>query len=213
MKDIQNIRKEYTQKTIEEESLSDDPIKEFEKWFRNAQSSNQPEPNAMTLATTTSNGQPSARIVLLKGVEPEGFVFYTNYLSRKGKEIAENPKGALNFFWVMLEQQIRIEGEIQKISVQESTEYYQQRDRDSRIGAWASPQSTRIENREFLEQKVEEIRLRFSNQEVFPKPDFWGGYILIPHYIEFWQGRASRLHDRIVYEKQHNQWVKYRIAP
>ncbi len=213
MKDIQNIRKEYTQKTIEEESLSDDPIKEFEKWFRNAQSSNQPEPNAMTLATTTSNGQPSARIVLLKGVEPEGFVFYTNYLSRKGKEIAENPKGALNFFWVMLEQQIRIEGEIQKISVQESTEYYQQRDRDSRIGAWASPQSTRIENREFLEQKVEEIRLRFSNQEVFPKPDFWGGYMLIPHYIEFWQGRASRLHDRIVYEKQHNQWVKYRIAP
>lgn len=214
MKELPHIRKDYIQDFIEEATLSENPFEEFEKWFKKALESNQAEPNAMSLATASPDGQPSVRIVLLKGLQPNGFVFFSNYLSRKGQELDKNPLASLNFFWATLEQQIRIEGRVSKISEEDSEVYFQSRDRDSRLGAWASPQSQKIMNRDFLLKKVEEVKNRFQNQTIFPKPDFWGGYLVVPHRIEFWQGRASRLHDRILYEKNEaGNWQKSRLAP
>jgi len=210
---LENLREDYTASTLSENGTKADPMKQFEAWFDEAQKANVPEPNAMTLATATQDGRPSARIVLLKGVYNDGFVFYTNYLSRKGKEIAKNPVAALTFFWPSLERQVRIEGTIEKITKEQSERYFHSRPKESQIGAMASPQSQEIDGRDGLEKKWDELATEYADKEV-PKPSYWGGYIVKPRLVEFWQGRTSRLHDRILYKKIDNKnWKKVRLAP
>jgi pyridoxamine 5'-phosphate oxidase len=212
-KDIQNIRNEYLAASLSENDADNDPIKQFEKWFNEALQAETQEPTAMTLATATHDGRPSARIVLLKGFDSNGFVFYTNYLSRKGKEIAKNPLGSLLFFWGTLERQVRIEGTIEKVSKEDSASYFQTRPRESQLGAVASPQSQEIPGRDMLDKKWQEAEAEYMDKDI-PKPSYWGGYIVKPRLIEFWQGRESRLHDRILYKKIDNKnWKKVRLAP
>jgi len=211
--EIQNLRQDYTAATLSENDTKGDPINQFEQWFNEALAAKLHEPNAMTLATATTNGKPSARILLLKGFNQHGFIFYTNYLSRKGKEITKNPQGAITFFWGELERQVRIEGTIEKLSKEDSERYFHSRPKGSQIGAVASPQSQEIEGREGLEKKWSELESEYEGKEV-PKPSFWGGYILNPQLVEFWQGRSSRLHDRILYKKvDKKSWKKVRLAP
>jgi len=210
--DIAAIRKEYTLKALEIDQVDKDPIKQFKVWFEEALHANVPEPNAMNLATVTLQGKPTSRIVLLKGIEEEEFIFYTNYESRKGKEMAHVPYACLNFFWPELERQIRIEGEISKVAPSTSDEYFQSRPRGSRIGAHVSPQSKVLSDRSILEEKAKELEKEFKGKEV-PRPVHWGGYGLMPSLIEFWQGRASRLHDRITYEFENGKWMIKRLAP
>ena len=167
----------------------------------------------MTLVTASSNGQPSARIVLLKEFDQRGFVFFTNYESRKGQELAENPQAALLFCWLELERQVRIEGRVERVSAEESLEYFQSRPKGSQIGAWASPQSRAIPGREVLEEKIQELTARYQNEEVLPLPPNWGGYRLRPQQVEFWQGRENRLHDRILYTHTGADWRLDRLAP
>jgi len=192
--------------------VSPHPIQQFEKWFQEAWDSEVVEVNAMSLGTVR-NRRPAVRIVLLKGFDENGFVFFTNYESRKAKEITGEPYAALTFFWPELQRQVRIEGMIEKVSAKESDDYYASRGRLSRLGAWASPQSSRINSREELESLVEKVNERFEGQEEIPRPDHWGGYRVKPDYLEFWQGRASRLHDRITYTKEEGEWKIGRIAP
>ena len=211
--DIQNLRQDYSSATLTEQEINTDPVKQFDKWFKEALKASVPEPNAMTLATATSDGRPSARIVLLKGYTSDGFVFYTNYLSRKGKELTKNPLAALVFFWESLERQVRIEGTIEKLSREQSEAYFHSRPKGSQIGALASPQSQEISGREILDDKMQQLEAEYADKEV-PKPSYWGGYIVKPRLIEFWQGRSSRLHDRIVYKKTDNKnWKIVRLAP
>jgi pyridoxamine-phosphate oxidase len=210
---LENLRNEYKATSLSETESKADPIKQFDAWFSEAIEAKELEPNAMTLATATYDGRPSARIVLLKGVNENGFMFYTNYLSRKGKEITKNPLGALTFFWAGMERQVRIEGTIEKLSKEQSDRYFQSRPKSSQIGALASPQSQEIASREILEKKMSELEAEYDGKDI-PKPSFWGGYILKPRLIEFWQGRPSRLHDRILYKKIDNKnWKKVRLAP
>ncbi|MEO0897666.1 MAG: pyridoxamine 5'-phosphate oxidase [Bacteroidota bacterium] len=212
-KSVADIRKDYLMDSLEEKDVQKIPFQQFEQWFDAAVKSEVLEPNAMALATV-KDGRPSLRIVLLKGFDEKGMVFYTNYESKKAQELAENPLAALTFFWPELERQVRIEGSIEKVGHEESDTYYQSRGRGSRIGAWASPQSQVIENRSILEQKVQDIQHKFEGKERFPKPDHWGGYRLKPDYFEFWQGRSSRLHDRIIYSLQTDgNWDIKRLAP
>jgi pyridoxamine 5'-phosphate oxidase len=210
--EIRDIRKDYKLKSLLEDDVLPDPLNQFSVWWNEAVNSKIEEVNAMTLATATPNGLPSARIVLLKGFTKEGFMFFTNYLSRKGTELAKNPHSALVFFWKELERQVRIEGTAEKVSDAESEAYFQSRPVGSRIGAWASPQSTPIAGRNIIEQNAEKYRLQFGDVSI-PRPPHWGGYIVKPVRIEFWQGRSSRLHDRVVYTKQHEEWKIERLAP
>lgn len=210
-KEIQNLRRQYSKSTLSASSVSKDPFKQFEKWFQDVLKSGFLEPNAMTLATATKAGKPSARIVLLKGILDNGFVFYTNYKSKKGKDIEENPFGSLLFYWDKLERQIRIEGTIEKVSQKESEEYFNTRPYKSRVGAWASKQSSVIESRSAIVKEFLKYMMKFKNH--VPLPDVWGGYRLIPDSFEFWQGRPNRLHDRVRYIKNKSGWKIERLAP
>lgn len=210
---IAHLRKEYSSQTLDLSDVLADPFSQFARWFDEAIQSEITEPNAMTLATASANGMPSARVVLLKGVDDNGFVFYTNYQSHKAKEMEENPRAALLFCWLELERQLRIEGTVERVSAAESTEYFQSRPKGSQIGAWASPQSQVIPNREYLETKLAELSHQYAESDVLPRPEHWGGYRVRPLVIEFWQGRESRLHDRIRYRKEGNFWAIERLAP
>jgi len=209
---LQNLRQDYRAAELTEQEVDKDPILQFGAWFTDAMSAKIFEPNVMTLATADKSGKPSARIVLLKGFNQEGFTFYTNYNSHKGKELTENPFAALVFFWAELERQVRIEGSVTKIDPQISDQYFHSRPVGSQIGAIASPQSSIIESRDLLEVKVNQLTAELQDKEI-PRPEHWGGYIVKPTTIEFWQGRASRLHDRINYHLVDGNWMINRLAP
>ena len=213
MKKIEDLRIDYTKFSIDEFGLLSDPIDQFNNWFKNALNSKVSEANAMVLSTVSSQNIPSARVVLLKGVQSNGFKFYTNYDSFKGKELAENPNACLTFFWPELEQQIRITGRVEKIDATESETYFHSRPRGSQISALASNQSAKISDRAILVDEVARLEKLYANKTV-PKPEFWGGYLLNPTKVEFWQGRSSRLHDRFLYEKlDANNWQVSRLSP
>ncbi len=209
---ISQIRTDYTLNTLDADKVNSEPIIQFNHWLEEAIQANVPEPTAMHLATATQDGKPSGRIVLLKGTQEEGFIFYTNYESRKGQELADNPYGCITFFWTELQRQVRIEGKIAKIAPQLSEDYFHSRPRGSQISALVSPQSQIIDNRDILEQQVA-LKTQALEGKSVPKPDHWGGYCLKPTYIEFWQGRSSRLHDRLCYTKEGNDWKIVRLAP
>ncbi len=211
-KSVADIRKDYMLASFDEKDALANPIEQFTHWWNDAINSNIDEVNAMTLATVTPKGTPTARIVLLKGYDETGFVFFTNYLSDKGKELANNPTAALVFFWKELERQIRIEGTVEKVSNEENDAYFNSRPAGSKIGAWASHQSAVIEYRQVIEQNVQKYTEIFGTENI-PRPDHWGGYKVTPHLIEFWQGRSSRLHDRIQYRKNEQEWIKERLSP
>ncbi|UII24221.1 pyridoxamine 5'-phosphate oxidase [Fulvivirga ligni] len=212
-KNIADIRKDYALKALDVKDVLKDPIKQFEKWLNEALECDIKEATAMNVATVSEQGLPSSRIILLKGVTAEGFTFFTNYMSSKGRELEANPAVALNFFWPELERQVRIQGTAAKVSEEESTEYFQSRPKGSQIGAWCSPQSAVIEDRSLLEERQKTLTEKFSDDEVLPKPKQWGGYLVKPFLIEFWQGRPSRLHDRLLYTLQDDNWKINRLAP
>ncbi len=213
LQSIADLRNNYASASLDVKDVDKNPIVQFEKWFGEALKAQLPEPNAMTLSTVSAEGRPTARIVLLKGITKNDLLFYTNYESRKGKELARHPFVALTFFWMGLERQVRIEGSVSKLDIKNSTEYFHSRPRESQIGAWASPQSETIPDRSALEKKARDFTEKFAGQEV-PLPPHWGGYQVTPDRIEFWQGRPSRLHDRILYTRATNDnWKISRLAP
>ena len=209
---IFDLRKDFKKGTLDEHDVERSPFDQFNKWFKEAISSEIPEVNAMTLATASKSGRPSVRTVLLKQYDDKGFVFFTNYESKKAKDISENPQAAVLFFWEPLERQIRISGSIEKITVAESFEYFHSRPIDSQLGAWASQQSSVISARALLEKAFGEMLEKFKNGKI-PLPPFWGGYRIIPDEFEYWQGRANRLHDRILYKSNNGVWTIQRLAP
>ena len=211
-KSLADIRHDYALKDLDETQVSDDPIAQFGLWMNEAIAAKANEPTAMTLSTVDSENRPSSRVVLLKGFDPTGFVFFTNYESRKGLSIAANANVSLNFFWPELERQVNITGSATKVSTAESEEYFSSRPLASRIGAWASQQSTKLRSREELEHRVADLTEKYSDGNV-PLPPFWGGFRVSPVRIEFWQGRQSRLHDRIVYELRDLAWEIVRLSP
>lgn len=209
---IADLRREYARARLDEKDVSPDPVAEFARWFAEAQTAAVDEPNAMMLATATSDGRPSARVVLLKGFDERGFVFFTDYRSRKGVELEANPRAALAFHWGEVERQVRIEGRVTRTTREESELYYRTRPLGSRLGAWASHQSRPIASRDVLEAGLREIERRFAGTEV-PLPPHWGGYRVRPELFEFWQGRESRLHDRIRYLREGERWRVERVSP
>jgi pyridoxamine 5'-phosphate oxidase len=210
--DLAALRRDYALASLAERDVDPDPIRQFERWFADAVSARALEPNAMTLSTATRDGVPAGRIVLLKGVDANGFVFYTDYRSRKSVELGENPLAALTFLWKEIERQVRITGSVSRVSTQESEAYFRTRPPGSRLGAWASRQSSVIANREELEARLQEVTLRFPGEEV-PLPPHWGGFRVMPDEIEFWQGRQDRLHDRLLYRRLDTGWGISRLSP
>jgi pyridoxamine 5'-phosphate oxidase len=210
---VTRLRKEYTSSGLKESDAASDPIEQFRSWFDEALAADLHEPNAMTLATATPEGRPSARVVLLKGFDERGFVFYTSYVGRKSGELETNPTCALVFYWGELERQVRVEGRASRVSDEESDEYFGSRPRGSRLGAWASEQSRPVEGRGALEERLRGLEAEYEGREV-PRPPFWGGYQVEPEVIEFWQGRENRLHDRLVYRRSDNgEWGRERLQP
>jgi pyridoxamine 5'-phosphate oxidase len=210
---IASIRKNYSRQELTESSVSQDPIDQFKVWLNEAILAEVLEPTALVLSTTSADCRPTARVVLLKEVSAEGFVFFTNYESRKGQNLAERPFASMTFFWAELERQVRIEGRVEKVADAVSDTYFHSRPRGSQIGAWASPQSQAIESRESLEQAEARYVQDFNDLDTIPRPQHWGGYVLKPERVEFWQGRPNRLHDRIDFEQADQQWVRKRLAP
>lgn len=210
---LSELREEYSRQSLDEANVARDPFTQFEKWFSEAREAQAKEANAMNLSTVSADGQPHGRIVLLKGLENNSFVFFTNYNSKKGEELENNRKAALTFFWAELERQVRIEGVVEKVDPATSDVYFHSRPAGSQIGAWVSNQSEEIASRALLEMKKAEYIAKFSGTNPIPRPDHWGGYRLHPHMIEFWQGRPSRLHDRIVYEPVSPGWQIKRLSP
>jgi pyridoxamine 5'-phosphate oxidase len=209
--DPAQLRNEYRQATLDVADVDADPLRQFGRWFDEAVAARLPEPNAMTLATASADGAPAARIVLLKAFDERGFVFYSHYTSRKGHELAANPRAALLFYWIELERQVRIEGAVQPVSAAESDAYFASRPHLSRLGAWASAQSEAIPDRAWLEAQFAAAEARHG--EAVPRPPSWGGYCVVPAAMEFWQGRASRLHDRVLYTRTGDRWARVRLAP
>jgi len=210
---LADLRKNYTRDGLRRAELHLDPIEQFKTWLQGALDAALPEPTAMTLATTDTTGHPSARVVLLKGVDPRGFLFFTNYESRKGRELAKNPNACLVAYWHELERQVRISGTVSRTSREESERYFQSRPRGHRLGAWVSKQSSVVSGRDELEQKLRQLEAQYPGEDV-PLPDYWGGYLLAPVELEFWQGRVNRLHDRFRYRRQEEgSWLIERLAP
>ncbi len=209
---IRKLRSDYSHMELIESEVNKDPFKQFEAWLKEALEAEIIEPHAMTLSTANKNGQPASRIVLLREVNEIGFIFYTNYNSDKGRQIAENPKASLNFFWPQIERQLCVEGILEKVNETVSDSYFQSRPRESKIGAWVSEQSSVIKNRDLLEEKFIELSGKYPGEDV-PRPPHWGGYLLKPTAIEFWQGRPSRLHDRIQYVLSEKKWLIQRLSP
>jgi len=210
---VARLRKEYTRAGLKESDADPNPIEQFRRWFDEVLAADPHEPNAMTVATTTPDGRPSARIVLLKGFDERGFVFYTNYEGRKSGELETNPYAALVFYWGELERQVRIEGRVSRVSEEESDAYFAGRPRGSQLGAWASEQSRQLQDRSALEERLRELEAEYEGREV-PRPPFWGGYRVEPEVIEFWQGRENRLHDRLVYRRSDDDgWSRERLQP
>lgn len=212
MPSLADLRKDYSLAGLLEKDLARDPFRQFEKWFQEAEAAKVIEPNAMTLATSTRDGQPSARTVLLKSFDGRGFVFFTNYESRKGRELAENARATLVFPWLSLERQVVVEGPVTKTSPEESETYFHSRPHGSQLGAWVSQQSSIVPNRAALEEGFKTVEKKYAGQPV-PMPPYWGGYRVVPELVEFWQGRRSRLHDRLRYRRQPDGWSIERLAP
>ncbi len=209
-----HARKSYERDALDENGIASDPLYQFTTWYDEAVAAGLPEPEAMTLSTATQEGRPSARIVLLRGYDERGFCFFSNYASQKGRELAANPYAAVTFHWVELERQVRIAGRVEKVSASESDAYFKSRPAQSRIGAWSSPQSEVIASRDTLEQFVKEYQERYPEESAIPRPEHWGGYRVIPERIEFWQGRPSRLHDRLRFSRvEQGTWTLERLAP
>ncbi len=210
---IPDVRTEYGRGALNEDGAAGDPIVQFSRWFDEAKAAGVREINAMSLATAAPDGHPDNRIVLLKQFDASGFVFYTNYNSRKGHELLANPRACALFFWIELERQVRIEGTVSRVSPQQSDRYFSERPLEARLGAWASPQSEPIASRAELEARMDAVRSRFAGQAEPPRPPNWGGYRIAPLQMEFWQGRASRLHDRLLYVREAGGWRRSRLAP
>lgn len=210
--DISDLRREYRYAGLSRDDLADDPIDQFERWFREANDNGLDNANALSLATVGKDGMPSLRTVLLKSFDRDGFVFYTNYGSSKARQIAENPQAAMLFHWLEFDRQVKIQGHVSKVSTAESVRYFATRPRGSQIGAWCSQQSSPVGSRTLLMQAFESIKHKFADGEV-PLPDFWGGYRVHPEVVEFWQGRENRLHDRFEYRRQDDNWQIERLCP
>ena len=209
---LADLRKDYSLSGLAEKDLARDPFRQFQKWFQEAEAAKVIEPNAMVVSTVSKSGQPSSRVILLKGVDGRGFVFYTNYESRKGREIEANPRVSLLFPWLALERQVVVEGSVTKISREESEAYFHSRPHASQIGAWASQQSTIISGRSVIEDAAKALEKKYAGQQV-PIPPHWGGYRVSPESVEFWQGRRSRLHDRLRYRREKDAWIVERLSP